>query len=82
MERGRLIAVLNSASYCNYLSHIFLGCEDELVVDHPARPLLEQAAVGVGGDRLLVLDRLVRATLTQAHRVVEETRRDGLAKER
>ena len=82
MRLNRALNVLPIEPSPNYLSHIFLGCEDELVVDHPARPLLKQAAVGVGGDRLLVLDRLVRATLTQAHSVVEETRRDGLAKGR
>lgn len=62
--------------YCKYersldnLSHELLGGEDQLVVDEPAGLLLEQRAVGVDVDRLLVLHRLV-AAFAQSRRVIE-----------
>ena len=57
------------------LSHVLLAGEDELVVDHPPRLLLKQAAVGVDEHRLLVFDCLVRPSrLGQPRRVVEEAR--------
>lgn len=52
------------------LSHELLGGEDQLVVDEPAWLLLEQRAVGMDVDRLLVLHCLV-AAFTQSCRVVE-----------
>ena len=55
------------------LSHELLGGEDQLVVDEPARLLLEQRAVGVDVDRLLVLHRLV-AAFAQPRRVIEISR--------
>lgn len=58
------------ASGAAHLSHELLGGEDQLVVDEPAGLLLEQGAVGVDVDRLLVLHRLV-AALTEPSRVVE-----------
>ena len=49
------------------------------MVDEPARPVLEQAAVGVGVDRLLVLHRPVgSARLGETRRVVEKPGRDRL----
>lgn len=59
------------------LSHELLGGEDQLVVDEPAGLLLEQRAVGVDIDRLLVLHRLV-AAFTEPGRVVEVPRRHRL----
>ena len=62
-----------------YLSHELLCGEDEFVVDEPSWPVLEQTAVGMGVNRLLVLHRLVRpACLRQARRVVEEPGRHRL----
>ncbi len=52
------------------LSHELLGGEDQLVVDEPAGLLLEQRAVWVDINRLLVLHRLV-AAFAQSRRVVE-----------
>ena len=64
-----------------YLSHEFLGGEDELVVEDPSRLglLLKEGAVGVDEDSLLVLHRLVAAGLAEARRVVEEPRRYRLS---
>ena len=62
-----------------YLAHELLCGEHEFVVDEPARSVLEQTAVGMGVNRLLVLHRLVRpACLRQARRVVEEPGRHRL----
>lgn len=55
-----------------YLSHELLSGEHELVVDDPAGQLLEQGAVGVDKDRLLVLHCLV-AALTESRGVIEIT---------
>ena len=63
----------------DYLPHVLLGGEDELVVDDPARQVLEQARVGVYVHRLLMLGRLVGAGLAQLARVVEEAGGDRLA---
>ena len=59
------------------LSHELLGSEDQLVVDEPTGLLLEQGAVGVDVDCLLVLHRLV-APLAKPRRVVEIPRRHCL----
>lgn len=67
MSRGRF----------RHLSHELLGGEDQLVVDEPARLFLEQGAVGVDVDRLLVLHRLV-AAFAKPGRVVEIPRRHRL----
>lgn len=61
------------------LSHELLRGEDELVVDEPAGLLLEQGAVGVGVDCLLVLHRLV-AAFAQSCCVVEVSCRHRLGK--
>ena len=61
------------------LSHELLAGEDELVVDDPARSVVDEAAARVNGHRLLVLDGLVVAAgPAQTRRVVEEARRDRL----
>jgi len=59
------------------LSHELLGGEHQLVVDEPARLLVEQRAVGVDVHRLLVLHCLV-APLAEPSRVVEVPRRHRL----
>ena len=56
----------------SYLSHKLLGSEDEFMVDEPSGLLFKQTAVRMDHDRLLVFDRLVMASLTEAGRVVEE----------
>lgn len=53
-----------------HLSHELFGGEDQLVVDEPARLLVEQRAVGVDVDRLLVLHCLV-ASFAEPRCVVE-----------
>lgn len=60
------------------LSHELLGGKDQLVVDEPAGLLLEQRAVGVDVDRLLVLHCLV-ATFAQSGGVIEISCCDRLA---
>lgn len=52
------------------LSHELLSGEDQLMVDEPAGLLLEQRAVGVNIDCLLVFHCLV-ATLAQSCSVIE-----------
>lgn len=59
------------------LSHELLGREHQLMVDEPARLLVEQRAVGVDVHRLLVLHRLV-PPLAEPRRVVEVPRRHRL----
>ncbi len=61
------------------LTHEFLCCEDQFVVDEPAWPVLVQAAVRVYLDSLLVLHSLVVPRLTKASGVVEKPCSDGLA---
>lgn len=60
-----------------HLSHELLGGEDELVVDEPAGLLLEQGAVGVHVNRLLMLHRLV-AAFAESRSVIEIPRRHRL----
>lgn len=63
------------------LSHELLGGEDQLVVDEPAGLLLEQTAVGVDVNRLLVLHGLV-AAFAQSRRVIEISCRHRLGEEK
>jgi Zn-dependent alcohol dehydrogenase len=63
-----------------HLSHKFLGGDDQLMIQHPARKLLKQTAVRVDGDRLVVLGCLVLTSLGQAGNVVEVACGDSLYK--
>lgn len=68
------------SKYQSDLSHELLGGEDQLVVDEPAGLLLEQRAVGVDIDRLLVLHRLV-APFAQSCGVIKISRCHSLGEE-
>ena len=58
------------------LSHELFRCKHQFVVDHPAWPVLVQAAVWVHVHRLMMLHRLIGTALfRQPRRVVEEARR-------
>ena len=57
------------------LSHELFRCKHQFVVDHPAWPVLVQAAVWVHVHRLMVLHRLIGTALfRQPRRVVEKAR--------
>ncbi len=56
-----------------YLSHELFGGEDQLVVDHPTWLFLEEWAVGMDENSLLVFDCFI-SPFTQACRVVEISR--------
>lgn len=59
-----------------YLSHEFLGCEDQLMVNQPPRLFFEETAVRVDHHRLLMFDSLVRTSFAELGSVIEEPRGD------
>lgn len=65
-----------------HLSHVLLCCEHQFVVDQPFWKLLEETAVGMDVDRLLMLDSLIEPSLGEARSVVEIACGDSLRAER
>ncbi len=61
------------------LSHVFLGCKHQFVVDEPSWSVFYQTTVGMHEHSLMMLDSLVMAArLSQPHRMVEESSSDCL----